>query len=110
MPQRLNGNSNGRWDGGALRAGATSRPMRNSIPPTSFLKSEDLREDPFHQFLCEPGAIGLRPGHFPPRIATDAGNGESLSIQRPIFDAEGELFGVLYRQGDIGLEILVQIG
>jgi hypothetical protein len=84
--------------------------MFNSIPSTSFLKSTDLREDPSHQFSCEASAIGLRPGYFPPTIETDAGNGEPLNIQRAVFDANGELLGVFYRQGDLGLEILVQIG
>jgi hypothetical protein len=84
--------------------------MCDSIRPTSFLKSVDLREDRSHQFSCEASAIGLRPGCFPKTVETDAGNSNPLSIQRPIFDADGELLGVLYRQGNLGLEVLVQIG
>jgi hypothetical protein len=106
MPQWLHGNSDVR----ALRAGETVRPMCNSIPPTNFLKSLDLREDPLHQFSCEASAIGLRTGHFPPTIETDVGNGEPLNIQRAVFGEDGELLGVLYRQGNLGLEVLVQIG
>ena len=109
MPQCLYDNSDQRY-GIELSAGEAVRPMCNSKLPTSFLKSADLREDPVHQFSCEASAIGLRPGHFPPAIETDAGNGELLSVQRPVFGADGELLGVLYRQGDRGLEVLVQIG
>ena len=109
VPQCLYGNSDLRY-GRELSAGEAVRPVCNSIPPTSFLKSIDLREDPVHQFSCGASEIGLRPGHFPPSIETDAGDGELLSIQRPVFGADGELLGVLYRQGDRGLEVLVQIG
>jgi hypothetical protein len=84
--------------------------MCDSTRPTGFLKSVDLREDRSHQFSCESSAIGLCPGCFPQTIETDAGNTKPLSIQRPIFDADGELSGVLYRQEDLGLEVLVQIG
>jgi hypothetical protein len=108
MPQCLHGNRNARSDGRALRAGETERPMCNSIPPRNFLRSADLREGPLHQFSCGAGAIGLQPGHFPPTIETDAGKGEPLRIQHPVFGADGELLGVLYRQGE-GLEFLVQI-
>jgi hypothetical protein len=84
--------------------------MCDSIRPTSFLKSVDLRKDRSYQFSCEASAIGLRPGYFPQTIETDAGNREPLSIHRPVFDADDELLGVLYRQGDPGLEVLVQTG
>jgi hypothetical protein len=110
MPQWLQECSGARWDESALRTGETGRPMCNSISPRNLLTSADLREDPLHQFSCEASAIGLRPGHFPPTIETDAGNGQSLRIQHPVFGADGELLGVLYRQGDVGLEVLIQIG
>jgi hypothetical protein len=84
--------------------------MGDSIRPTSFLKSVDLREDRSHKFSCEASAIGLRPGYFPQTIETDAGNGEPLSIERAAFGADDKVLGVLCRQGDLGLEVLVQIG
>jgi hypothetical protein len=111
MPQKLNGTSSRALGRKSARGWGIAPTIRNTIPPTSFLRAADLREDPLHQFLCDPTAVGLRPGHFPPTIATDAGNGEPFSIQRPVFDADGELFGVLYRQGNLGgLVVLVQIG
>jgi hypothetical protein len=84
--------------------------MCDSIRPTNFLKSVDLREDRSHQFSCEASAIGLCPGCFPQTIETDAGNGEPLSIERAAFGADDRVLGVVYRQGDLGLEVLVQIG
>ena len=84
--------------------------MCDSIRPTSFLKSVDLREDRSHQFSCEASAIGLPPGYFPQTIETDAGSGEPLSRQRAVFGADDNLLGFLYRQGNLGLEVLVQIG
>jgi hypothetical protein len=52
----------------------------------------------------------LPPGYFPKTIETDAGNGEPLSVERAAFGADDRVLGVLYRQGDLGLKVLVQIG
>jgi hypothetical protein len=110
MPQWLHDNSSVRWGERALPAGETVSPMCNSILATNFLEPADLREDTVYRFSCKASAIGLRPGHFPPTIETSAGNGEPLNIERAVFDGDGELLGVLYGQGDLGLEVLVQIG
>ena len=84
--------------------------MGHSVRSTSFLKSVDLRKYRSHQFSCEARAIGLPPGYFPKTIETDAGNGEPLSVERAAFGADDRVLGILYRQGDLGLKVLVQIG
>jgi hypothetical protein len=74
--------------------------------PVAFLKASDLRPDAKRWISCGASALGLKRGHFPGTIETDAGNGGALKLDRPIYDERGKFAGVAYRQSG-GCEVLV---
>ena len=75
--------------------------------PGPFLSSAHVcaTDDPEH-FACKASVIGVHPGHYPGMMETDVGNGETLYIDRSIFDAGGNFVGVTYRQSG-GCEVSV---
>ena len=85
-----------------VQDGNGDRPL-----PGLFLRASDLcaTDSPRH-FSCKASIISLHPGHYPGMMETDVGNGDTLYIDRSIFDADGNFVGVAYRQSG-GCEVSV---
>ncbi len=77
--------------------------------PDPFLSSPHARatDDP-KSFSCEASAIGLARGHFPGKMETDLGNGDTLYLDHTILDGSGNFVGVVYRQsGGCRVSVLI---
>lgn len=53
-----------------------------------------------HRFVAEASELGLRPGEWPERIATDVGNRLPFVRRSKKLDAEGDLMWVTYAQAN----------